>query len=67
MENGRFTVFGLKKGEPAWAEELLVDTTDEKLFNRIMEIAPKKGYKIPRVYKPKTKLSAPDFTKCVNA
>ena len=66
MTNGKFTIFGLKNGEPAWAEELLVDTTDENLFNRCMEIAPKKGYKITRVYKPETKLSAPDFTKAIN-
>ena len=66
MENGKFTVFGLKNGAPKWAEEMLVDTTDEKVFKRCMEIAPKKGYKITRVYKPETKLSAPDFMKCLN-
>lgn len=65
MKNGRFTVFGLKKGEPAWAEKMLIDTTSEKAFEYCMKNAPKDGYKITRVYKPSTKLSAPDFTKCV--
>lgn len=66
MKNGRFTVFGLKKGEPEWAEELLLDTTDENIFNRCMEKAPKAGYKITRVYKPDTKLSKPDFVGSIN-
>ena len=65
MQNGRFTVFGLKKGEPEWAEELLIDTENENAYNRCLELAPKHGYKITRIYKPKTKLSAPNFADCV--
>jgi len=66
MLNGKFTVFGLQKGAPAWAEELLVDTQDENLYKKCLEVAPKHGYKITRVYKPSTRLSQPYFTKCLN-
>ena len=66
MKNGRYTVFGLKAGDPAWAESLLVDTEDEREYCRCLEDAPKQGYKITRVYKPETVLNAPDFVKSIN-
>ena len=65
MTNGRFTVFGLKEGEPTWAEELLLETESEEVFNRCMKEAPRDGYKITRVYKPETEISAPDFMKAI--
>ena len=66
MLNGRFTVFGLKNGEPAWAEEMLLDTEKKEVFDRFMKEAPRDGYKITRVYRPDTKLSEPDFMRAIN-
>ena len=65
MLNGNWTVFGLKKGQPAWAEELLCDTDDKNEYLKCLETAKKEGTKVTRVYKPSTFLSAPDFASAV--
>lgn len=66
MLNGRFTVFGLKKGDPAWKETLLCDTGSKERYELCLKKAVELGYEITRVYKPDTILSAPDFTKAIN-
>ena len=66
MNNGKYTVFGLKKGDPVWAESLLCDTDKKEIFERCMNEAQKYGYEITRIYKPETKLNEPDFVGCVN-
>ena len=66
MNNGRFTVFGVKKGDPAWMEALLCDTGSKERFELCLRKAAEYGYKITRVYKPNTNLEVPNFASCVN-
>ena len=66
MKNEKYTVFGLKENTPNWAEVLLCDTENKDLFNKVLEVAPKRGYKITRVYKPNTVLNTPNFVKGIN-
>ena len=65
MLNGRYTVFGRRKGEPEWVEALICDTGNEARYKESVRRAKEAGYEITRIYKPNTNLSAPNFAAAV--
>ena len=66
MKNDNYTVFGLAPGAPSWAEELIINTKDKSEYLQAVAAAKSNGYKITRIYKPDTVLTAPNFINSIN-
>lgn len=66
MFNKYFTIFVSKSGRcDDMSYQLWVETESEEIYKKALAAVEPNGWKVARIYKPDTVLSAPNFAKAV--